>query len=288
MTLDITRRQVLAAGLAAGLAFTPGWRALAEGPRPRRYRIGACDWSLGKHQDFSALELARTIGLDGVQVSFDNIGTPTDLRLPAARARYAELAKSTGVAICSLALACLNQTPLATEDRAETWVSDCIDVMVKMDQKIVLLAFFGAGDIKGKPALQDKVIARLKRLAPKAEKAGITLGLESLLNADDHLRILAAVGSPSLAVYYDVCNMTGEKYDVPADIRKLKGHICQIHCKENGALLGAGKVDFAGVRQALRDIDYQGWLVIEGATVPHQSLVDCYRHNREFLEKTFN
>ena len=254
MTLDITRRQVLAAGLAAGLAFTPGWRALAEGPRPRRYRIGACDWSLGKHQDFSALELARTIGLDGVQVSFDNIGTPTDLRLPAARARYAELAKSTGVAICSLALACLNQTPLATED-----------------QKIVLLAFFGAGDIKGKPALQDKVIARLKRLAPKAEKAGITLGLESLLNADDHLRILAAVGSPSLAVYYDVCNMTGEKYDVPADIRKLKGHICQIHCKENGALLGAGKVDFAGVRQALRDIDYQGWLVIEGATVPHST-----------------
>jgi len=288
MSADITRRGLLAAGLATGLVLAPGVQILLGAEGSRRYRLGACDWSLGKRQDFGAFDVAKAIGLDGVQVSFDDVGKPTDLRLPEARAKYAELSQNTGVAICALAMGCLNQIPFATDDRTETWVSDCIDVMAQMNQKIVLLAFFGAGDIKGKPALQDKVIERLKRLAPRAEKAGVTLGLESWMNAEEHLRILDAVGSPSVVVYYDLCNMTTQKYDVPADIRKLKGRICQVHCKENGFLLGTGHVDFLGCRQALRDIDYQGWLVIEGATVVQQSLVACYRHNREFLDKTFN
>lgn len=294
MTTPLTRRQLLASGiaysLAAGLVLSPGWRTLLAqecAARPR-YRIGACDWSLGMRQNLGAFDLAKEIGLDGVQVSFDDIATTTDLRLAAARAKYAEVSNNSGVEIASLGMCCLNHVPLATEDRAEEWVGQCIDVMTQMKQKIVLLAFFGQGDIKGRPDRQDKLIARLKRLAPKAEVAGVILGIESQLDAADHLRILDAVGSPNVQVYYDVCNMTAQKYEVPADIRKLKGRICQVHCKENGHLLGDGPVDFAGVKKALLDIDYDGWLVIEGATVRDRPLVECYQQNRKFLDSLFN
>src|SRR5207253_323164 len=77
-----------------------------------------------------------------------------------------------GVEIASLAMGCLNSMPYATMDVTEKWVLECIDVMEKMGQKIVLVAFFGKGDINGKPELQAKVVEKLKRAAPKAEKAG--------------------------------------------------------------------------------------------------------------------
>ena len=58
----------------------PGSSELSQGKSLRRgFRIGACDWSLGKSSDPASFELARRIGLDGVQV---NIGGPTnDLHL---------------------------------------------------------------------------------------------------------------------------------------------------------------------------------------------------------------
>jgi hypothetical protein len=41
---------------------------------PRKFSIGACDWSLGKTSDIKALEVAKTFGLDGVQVSPGTLG----------------------------------------------------------------------------------------------------------------------------------------------------------------------------------------------------------------------
>ena len=35
------------------------------------YKIGACDWSIGKRQQIDAFEVAKEIGLDGIEVSFD-------------------------------------------------------------------------------------------------------------------------------------------------------------------------------------------------------------------------
>ena len=91
------------------------------------------------------------------------------------------------------------------------------------------------------------------------------LGIESYLNADEHIRILDAVDSPAVQVYYDVANMNQMGYDIYREIRQLgRDRICQIHCKENGYLLGQGKIDFQKVKEAIDEIGWQGWLVIEG------------------------
>ena len=52
----------------------------------------------------------------------------------------------------------------------------------------------------------DHFVAVLKRVAPKAEKRGVTIGLENWLSADDHRRLLDRIGSPAVKVYYDVGN----------------------------------------------------------------------------------
>ena len=282
----INRRSALAA-MGGSLLASSAWQVLAADPQ-RTFKIGACDWSIRSRGDVAAMKMAQDIGLDGVEVSFGSPGDEYDLRLPRNREKYQAEATKHGVEICSLAMGILNQIPYATSPEAEQWVLDCIDVMPKLNQKVVLLAFFSNGDLKDKKDMQDAAIARLKKAAPMAEKAGVTLGIESYLNADDHKRILDEVGSPSVKVYYDVANMTKMGYDIYQEIRQLgRDRICQIHCKENGFLLGQGKIDFPRVKEAIDEIGWQGWLVIEGAVPQGGQMFDSYVKNQKYLRGLF-
>ena len=289
-----TRRQIITQGAAAaalagaGCFLSAPFRALAQ-DKQRAFKIGACDWSIGAMGRLTALRTAAKLGLDGAQVSFGKPGDGDDLRKEETRAQYAEACKKYGIEIASLGMGVLNNVPLATSDDAEKWVGECIEIMPKMNQKRVLLAFFAAGDVKDKPGAEKAVIERLKRLAPKAEKAGVTLGFESWLNAADHMRIIDAVGSPALKVYYDVCNMTDKGYNIYEEIPLLgkKGLICEIHFKENGARLGEGKVDFSRVRKALDEAGYSGWLVLEGAVPKGSSFDKVYPETARFVRGLF-
>ena len=40
-------------------------------------------------------------------------------------------------------------------------------------------------------------------------------------------------------------------------------YISEMHFKDGGSLLGKGKIDMAAVGQAVRDIGYAGWIVLE-------------------------
>jgi len=254
----------------------------------RTFKLGICDWSIGRCQDPSALELAARAGLDGVEVSF-NGGPSFDLREGTVRDQYRAAAEKHRVEICSLAMGVLNRVPYASDPRAPRWVEESIGVMEKMGVRVILLAFFSAGDIKGDRELQANVIRNLKKVAPRAEKAGVTLGLESWLNAEEHMRILDAVDSEAVKVYYDVYNMAQRGYNISKEIRQLENRICRFHMKEgNNRLLGQGIVDFPKVRDAIAAIGYRGWLVMEGATVKNRSAVECHRDNQRYLRSLFS
>ena len=282
-----SRRDVLRAVAGTSLALSPTLVALAADPK-RLFKIGVHDGSIRLRGQVGSLEFAKTVGIDGVQVNFGPPGEGDDLRVEAVRQRFLDASVTYGVEIASLGLGSLNQIPYASDPRAEKWVQECIEIMPKLRQRIVLVPFFHNGDIKGKPELHDAVIRRLKRVAPQAEAAGVVLGLESWLCADDHLRILDAVDSPAIQVYYDVANMEKQGYDLYQEIRQLGSkRICQIHCKENGFLLGQGRIDFVKVKEAIDEIGWTGWLVIEGACRPGMQIKDCYVQNQKFLRSIF-
>lgn len=285
--LRLHRRDVLRATIGAAVAATPGL-SLWGGQQQRLFRIGACDWSIGGGGQPAALRTAREIGLDGVQVSFGKPGEPHDLRREEVRQQYQSIAREQNVEIASLAMGILNQFPYASAPETEQWVADCIEVLPKLGVEVVLLAFFGEGDIKGKPELQKEVARRLKKVAPQAEKAGVILGIESWLSAEDHVRILDAVASPAVQVYYDVANSHREGYDIYQEIRQLgRQRICEVHCKENSSLLGKGPIDFPKVKEALDEIGYHGWLIIEGAVDRDLGLHESYVRNQQYLRSVF-
>jgi sugar phosphate isomerase/epimerase len=285
----ITRRAMLGRCLqsAAWLTLASECDPLFANPQKRKYKIGACDWSIGKMGDPAAFEVAKQIGLDGVQVSLGTVADNMQLRKREVQQRYQLAAKSAGLQISSLAIGELNNIPYKSDPRTITWVSDAIDVCKALGLHVILLAFFGNDDLRRDQAGTDEVVRRLKAVAPKAEKAGVALGIESWLNAEQHLEILDRVGSKAVQVYYDVCNSNDMGYDIYKEIRNLGKRICEVHAKENGALLGHGKVDFQKVRAALDDIDFKGWIEIEGAVPPGQPMLESYQANCKFMRETF-
>jgi sugar phosphate isomerase/epimerase len=267
----------------AWLALAANCAPLFAAPDKRRFRIGVCDWSIGKMGDPGAFEVAKQIGLDGVQVSLGTAANDMRLRKPEVQAQYQAAAKKAALEVASLAIGELNNIPYKGDARTVPWVSDSIGVCQALGVRVVLLAFFSKGDLRDDGAGVDEVVRRLKAVAPKAEQAGVILGIESWLSADQHLEILERVGSKSVQVYYDVCNSTDRGYDIYKEIRQLGQRICEIHAKENGALLGQGKVDFHKVRAALDDIGYRGWVQIEGAVPSGKPMLESYQANCKFL-----
>jgi L-ribulose-5-phosphate 3-epimerase len=273
------------AGLALARATLPSFAASDS----RRFKIGACDWSIGKMGDPAAFEVAREIGLDGVQVSLGTEANNMRLRQAPVQQEYKDAAQKAGREVASLAIGELNNVPYKSDPRTVEWVSDAIDVCQALGVRTILLAFFSKGDLRKDSAGVEEVVRRLKQVAPKAERAGVSLGIESWLSAGQHLEILDRVGSKAVKVYYDVCNSNDMGYDIYTEIRQLgRQRICELHAKENGALLGQGKVDFKKVRAALDDIGYSGWIQIEGAVPPGKGMLESYRANCRFMREIFS
>jgi sugar phosphate isomerase/epimerase len=286
-----SRRQMIARStrIAAAFTFSAEFAPLLAAPDDRSFKIGACDWSMGKMGTPAALEVAKEIGLDGVQVSLGTAKDNMPLRQAAVQRQYQDAVKATGVRVASLAIGELNEIPYKSDPRTVEWVSDSIDACAALGCRTILLAFFGNGDLRDDPKGTDEVVRRLKAVAPKAEKTGVALGIESWLSAEKHLEILQRVGSPAVKVYYDVCNSTDRGYDIYREIRWLgkQKAICEFHAKENGSLLGQGNVDFQKVRAAMDDIEYRGWIQIEGAVPKGETLLPSYQKNLAFLRGIF-
>jgi len=268
------------------LALGAAAAAAAAGAGRAPIRLGVCDWTLERTGDPSALATAGAWGLEGVQVSLAVKDGSLALLDPALRKTYRDESRRTGVAIVSLCLGDLNGTPLKGDPRAETWLNQSVAVAQAMGLRVVLVPFFGKGELRNDPPGVAAVVAALLRVAPAAERAGVVLALESYLSAEENLDILGRVGSPAVAVYYDVANSHEAGHDVGREIRLLGRRIAEIHAKDTKNLYGKGATDFAAVRRAMDDIGYDGWFVLEGTEMP-LGLERSIRADVEFLRTLF-
>jgi len=291
MDSRLTRREMLlrSSGLIAsvGLAGCEGLSGSNRGGTGR-FKLGACDWTLDKLADTEAFKMAAELGLDGVQLSLGTQGDDMKLCKPEVQKEFMQAAQDNKVQIASMAIGELNWVPYKSDERTDKWVSDSIDVCNVVGCKVVLLAFFADGDLKGDKKGIDVVVSKLKKVAPKAEKAGVALGIESWLSAEDHMDIIQRVGSPAVKVYYDVANSKMAGYDIYKEIRWLgSNNICEFHAKDYKGLFGKGEIDFVEVRRAMEDIGYSGWIQLEPVEFGSLELMEAFRYNTRYLREIF-
>ena len=287
--INPSRRAFLKHSMLVSLATTSPWINTLAAPTNPPYLFGACDWSIGKTSDVTSFALAKEIGLDGLQISLGQASNNMHLREPERQQAFLKASREAGVKIASMAIGELNNVPYKSEAVTQEWVHDCIDVAQVLGCQVILLAFFGKGDLRNDPEGKREVIRKLKEVAPKAEKQGIYLAIESWLSAEEHLEIIEAVGSSHVRVYYDVANATEMGYDIYREMRLLgTKYICEVHAKENGNLLGQGKVDFPRVKDTLQEIGYTDWIIIEGAVPKGAEMFPSYVSNRNYLHQLMN
>ena len=232
-------------------------------------KIGICDWDVQATGRLNSIAIAKELGFEGVQVSYQIEGDDALIHKEN-RPRFLNAAKESGVEIASFCIGMMNSRPLATTPEAIGWVEDCISAMVEMNVDQVLIPFFGNADMTRYTDHLPLVIEKLKYLAPIAERHKKILSIESTLSAEEHIAMLDAIGSNAVRIYYDVAN--GALYNKNNDIfheMELLGKrqlISQIHFKENNRRLGEGDINFIKVCETLEKIGYHDWVIVEGST----------------------
>jgi L-ribulose-5-phosphate 3-epimerase len=249
--------------------------------KDKGFKIGVCDWSVGKSSNTGSFAIAKKLGIDGVQVSFRE-----HLTRPEAQKAFLDAAKASQVEIASLCLIDANYVPYKSDPRAEKWLDDSIDVCKGLGVSVVLLPCFEKGELLGDHKGIDEVVRRLKKVAPKAEDAGVIIGLETYLSAWETKGIIDRVGSPAFQMYYDVGNSHTQGYDIYEEIRWLGNkRICGFHAKDYKFIFGKGKINFPAVRLAMDDIGYRGWVHIEGAQP--LGMWESYKQDARYLRSVF-
>ena len=249
------------------------------------------DWNLGKRGDVTKIALARQIGLDGIQVS---LNFPTDgslhLRDPKVQAEFRQAALENGIQICSLAIGSPGKSrlPLHTSPAAAVLLVEAVEVARSLGTTNILLPILGDSHINMASQQEvDTFVAMMKEVARYAEKAGVVVALEDWISAEDNMRLLDAIGSDFIGVYYDARNIKVKVHDPYGEPKRLGKRIHQIHVK-NGTMLmrDADIMDWPRLAQEYYDIGYRGWYVLETES-PSKDLVADTRANIEYVRKTF-
>ena len=276
--LKITRRKFLGSAIAAGLCSR--WNFAQQ----EKLRIGVTDWNLHLGANPEAVPMAANLGFEGVQISFGR--TLVDGKMPADNAdviaRYLALSRQYKIPIGGTCVDKLHDNGLKSDPLAPRWVLDSIRLTKALDTKVLLLPFFGRWALLTKQEM-NYVGDALRELAPEAAKAGVILGLEDTISAEDNVRIMELSRSSSVLVYYDVGNSTEAGFDPVKEIRWLgRDRICQFHLKDNPHYLGEGKIQFLPIMQAIRDIQFSGYANLETDVPPNQLEADL-RRNLAFI-----
>jgi sugar phosphate isomerase/epimerase len=287
----MTRRDFVKQTTIASLAAPAVARAQTPAPSSLPLRIGMTDWNLGKRGDITKVALARQIGLDGIQVS---LTFPTDdsphLRDPKTQAAFKQAALENGIQICSLAIGSPGKSrlPLHTNPAAAILLVEAIEVARNLGTTNILLPILGDSHIHMDNQQEvDTFVAMMKEVARYAEKAGVVVALEDWISAEDNIRLLDAIGSDYVAVYYDARNIKSRVHDPYGEPKRLGKRINQVHIKNGQKLMrDADILDWPRLAQEYFDIGYRGWYVLETDS-PSKDLIADTRANIEYVRQTF-
>jgi D-psicose/D-tagatose/L-ribulose 3-epimerase len=188
--------------------------------------------------------------------------------------------------VCGTACACvgpdrdLRGTPKQQRDGLN-YMMKVIDQMVVLECPALIGPVYSAvGRADAVPPAEYKkqwktVVKNLKALCKYAQSKGKLIYMEPLnrfetdfINTcDQALKMIKGVGSPALKLHLDTFHMNIEEKNQAAAIRKagkLLGHLHACGCDRGTP--GNDHIDWKGIAKALKDIRYDGDVVIESFT----------------------
>ena len=225
----------------------------------------------------SSWSVAGDLGIAGyVNPMLNSASTDSDID------RLRRLAADEGMSICSVAsVVPFMAFPLTSPDEAtrlegERFVHRMIEAAAILGADTAMVIPGGALPDVSYESTYRWAQESLARLCPKAEALGVNLAVENVWNHFlysplELTRFVDEIGSPNVGIYYDIANSMILGY--PEQWIRMFGHrIKKVHLKDFRLAVGNitgftnlldGDVDWLAVVRALREISYDGDMVVE-------------------------
>jgi sugar phosphate isomerase/epimerase len=274
----LTRRSLLAAGLAAGASSLSAHSVPYQKLQPRGVRFGIrTPFPRGMTLRDRALLVVK-LGYDGIELGPEWLNQPLD-------AIQAEI-EGTGAAVSAIvgSLQLLNPDPQKrTEaieldrrrlEMAKGLGADCvIEVPVFGPNQ-----FTDITPVLSPREVEDRLlVAGLKLLADDVQRTGVTLLLEPLTRKETHymnvqrhgVEVVQAVGSPGIRLLSDFYHMQLEEQDIGETLAHTGEYTAYVHLADGEKRTEPGSLpfDYRPGFHSLKKWNYSGWLTVEsGAT----------------------
>ncbi len=240
-------------------------------------KIGISAFAWTARFDRSHLDLLpsiKQIGLDAIEIPMFE---PTTL--PIAEIKEACRTHDLECTVCAILPRQVNpiSTQPETRKRAIEHLVQCVEASAAMGARIIggpLFAPIGYLP-KHRPSRKEWTwaVEAFRALESVLDANNMTLSIEPvnrsetffLRTAAEARQLCESIGNPRIGVTVDTFHANIEERSIPEAIRLLGHHLKHIHASENDrGLLGTGHVPFDEIISALREIGYEGHLMIEG------------------------
>lgn len=236
-----------------------------------RYRVAACDWMMLKRQKIGEFKLAREVGADGVEMDMGPLGQrvlfDNKLRDEHFQQLFRHTADSVGVKVPSMAMSGFFAQSFLKRDNYRDLIVDCLRSMEVMGAKIAFLPLGGSGhEWKAKGEARTELVRRLHEVGEMARLAGKVIAIRTQLDAKGEKKLLKEINSEGIKIYYNLQDAVDNGRDPAKELKMLgRGRVVQIHASltDSVTLDEDPRIDMRRVKQALDQMDWSGWLVVE-------------------------
>lgn len=236
----------------------------------KRYKVSACDWMMLKRQKIGAIELAKEIGADGLELDMGSLGKRVSFDNKFTEKHFQELFISEcnrlGIEFSSIAMSAFYGQSFAKRENYDELIDECIATMKALGIKVAFLPMGNQSDLSKQPELYDTVLQRLKVVAKKAEEAGVIIGIETSLSAKDEAKLIDKINSPAIRSYVNFSSILKRKGNIVQDLKTLgKDRIIQIHASNTDGfwLENDPAINMKEIKATLDTMGWSGWLVVE-------------------------
>jgi len=227
---------------------------------------------------FKYLEISKKIGYDGVEIPLVD---PFNFDIKKFKEELTrlnlEVSCGTGLSID----ADISSVDSEKREKGLKHLKRCVDICNGLGSKVLGGVLYSPwGKLISREEAKENIehsIKGLKEIAEYGEEKEVLISLEVLNRYESYFlntveegkELLEKIGHKNVKLHFDTFHSHIEETSLRNAILSGASEIGHVHfCENNRGVPGTGQIDWNEVSKSLKDINYNGWIVVENFVMP--------------------